>query len=64
MWMYRLRHVMSLRMANSLGDAKALLLDNDMLVLQNQFSSVDGLEITDAGGGPTTGTSIISFPNR
>jgi len=47
------------RMANSLGDAKALLSDNDTLILQNQFSSLDGLEITVAGGGPNTGTPTI-----
>jgi len=29
------------------------------LVLQNHFSSLDGLEITDAGGGPNTGMAII-----
>ena len=39
--------------------AKALLLDNDTLVRQNQFSSLDGLVTTDAGGDPHTGTPII-----
>jgi len=53
------RHT-SPRKAKSLGDAKALLSDNDMLVLQNHFSSLDGLETTDAGGDPHTGTPIIS----
>jgi len=52
------RHA-SPRMANSLRDANALLRDNDTLVLQNHFSSFDGLEITDAGGGPNTGMPII-----
>jgi len=45
--------------AKSLWDAKALLLDNNTLVLQNHFSSLDGLETTDAGGDPHTGTPII-----
>ena len=47
------------RKAKSLRDVKALLLDNDMLVLQNHFSSLDGLETTDVGGAPHIGTSII-----
>jgi len=34
----------------SLEDVKALLPDNDTLVLQNHFSSLEGLETTDAGG--------------
>jgi len=46
-------------MANSLGDAKALLPDNGTLVLQNHFSSLDGLEITNARGGPIIGMPII-----
>jgi len=45
--------------AKSLWDAKALLPDNDTLVLQNHFSSLDSLETTDAEGDPHTGTSII-----
>jgi len=45
--------------AKSLWDAKALLLDNDTLVLQNHFSSLDGLETIDAGGDPHTCTPII-----
>ena len=47
------------RKVKSLGDAKALLLENDTLVLQNHFSSFDGFETTDAGGDPHTGTPII-----
>ena len=45
--------------AKSLWDAKALLPYNNTLVLQNHFSSLDGLETTDAGGDPHTGTPII-----
>jgi len=41
------------RKAKSLGDVKAL-----SLVLQNHFSSLDGLKTTDVGGDPYTGTSI------
>jgi len=52
-------HYTSSRKAKSLGDAKALLPDNDMLVLQNHFSFLDGLETTDARGDPHTGTPII-----
>jgi len=39
---------------------KALLPDNDMLVLQNHFSSLDGLETTNVGGDPHISASIIS----
>ena len=45
--------------AKLLRDAKSLLLDNDTLVLQNHFSSLGGLETTDAGGDPHAGTPII-----
>jgi len=53
------RHT-SPRKVKSLGDVKALLPDNDTLVLQNQFFSLDGLETTDAGGDPHIGATIIS----
>jgi len=46
-------------MDKSLRDAKALLPDNDTLVLQNHFSSLDGLETIDARGDPHTSTPII-----
>jgi len=52
------RHA-SPRIANLLRDAKALLPNNDTLVLQNHFLSLDGLEITYAGGGSNIGTPII-----
>jgi len=52
------RHT-SPRKAKSLGDAKALLLDNDTLILQNHFSSIDGLETTNTGDDPHTRTPII-----
>jgi len=41
------------RKAKSFGDVKAL-----SLVLQNHFSSLDGLETTNVGGDPYIGTSI------
>jgi len=47
------------RKAKSLRDAKALLPNNDMLELKNHFSSLDGLETTNAGGDPHTCTPII-----
>ena len=47
------------RNAKSLGDVKTLLPDNDTLVLQNHFSSLDGLETTYVGDDPHTGTPII-----
>ena len=53
-----LRHT-SPHMAKSFEDVKALLHDNDMLVLQNHFSSLDGLETIDVGGDPHIGVSII-----
>jgi len=52
------RHT-SPRKAKSLGDVKPLLLDNDRLVLQNHFSSLDGLETTKVGGDPDIGVPII-----
>jgi len=45
--------------AKLLWDVKVLLPNNDMLVLQNHFSSLHGLETTDVGGDPHTGTPII-----
>jgi len=47
------------RKAKSLGDVKTLLPDNDTLVLQNHFSSLDGLKTTDVGGDPHTGVPVI-----
>ena len=47
-------------MAKSLGDVKALLSDNDTLVLQNHFSSFYGLETIDVGSDPHIDASIIS----
>ena len=52
------RHT-SPRKVKSLGDVKALLPYNDTLVLQNHFSSLDGLETTDVGGDLHTGAPII-----
>jgi len=43
--------------AKSLGD---VLPDNDTLVLQIHFSSLDDLETTNVGGDPHIGASIIS----
>jgi len=53
-----LRHT-SPRNAKSLGDVQALLLDNDTVVLQNQFSFLDGLETTDVESNPHTDEPII-----
>ena len=52
------RHT-SPRKTKSLRDVKALLPDNDTLVLQNHFSFFDGLETTIVGGDPHIGASII-----
>jgi len=54
-----LRHT-SPQKAKSLGNVKALLHNNDTLVLQNHFSSLDGLETTNVGGDPHIGASIIA----
>jgi len=46
--------------AKSLEDVKAPLPNNNMLVLQNHLSSLDGLKTTDVGGDPHIDASIIS----
>jgi len=45
--------------AKALGDVKELLPDNNTLVLQNHFSSLDGLKTTNVGGDPHICASII-----
>jgi len=54
------RHT-SPRKPKYLEDVKSLLPDNDMFVLQNHFSSLDGLETTDVEGDPHIGALIISI---
>jgi len=52
-----LSHPTSHQKAKSLGEA--LLLTNDTLVLQNHFTSLDGLETTNVGGDPHTRAPIF-----